>query len=99
MKPEQITLALEAAAGQLGVRVRYEPLTAGSPSAGGGLCRIRGEWCVLIDKKSSMAERAAILIDALAGLDTEAVYLPPKVRDAVQARRAALAAGRPSVSE
>jgi hypothetical protein len=33
------------------------------------------------------AERVAMLIDALAGFDTDAVFLPPQIRDAIAAKR------------
>ena len=33
------------------------------------------------------AERAAMLIEALAGFDTDSVFLPPQVRDAIAAKR------------
>ena len=33
------------------------------------------------------AERAAMLIDALAGFDTDSVFLPPQVREAIAAKR------------
>ena len=42
MKPEQITEALEQAAAQVGVKVRYEAMTGESAGAG-GLCKIRGD--------------------------------------------------------
>jgi hypothetical protein len=87
MKPEQMTEALEAAATQLGVRIRYESLA--TPGSGtGGLCRLKGEWFVIIDKRTTPSERTAILADALSGLDTDGVFLPPQVRDVVQSRRA-----------
>ena len=86
MKPEQITLALEQAAEQLGIAVRYETMT-GDAAGGGGLCKLRGTWCVIIDRKTPPAERAATLIDALAGFDTDAIFLPPKLRDALAAKR------------
>jgi hypothetical protein len=90
MKPEQMTEALEAAAGELGVRVRYDALTAGGLGAGGGLCKVKGEWWVILDKKSSPAERVAALADALANFDTDPVSLPPKVREVIDLRRAVL---------
>lgn len=88
MKPEQITEALEQAAIQLGIQVRYETMT-GDASGSGGLCKLKGTWCVIIDRKTPPADRAATLIDALAGFDTDAVFLPPKVREALAAKRAA----------
>jgi hypothetical protein len=85
MKPEQMTEALEAAASQLGVRVRYDALSGALAS--GGLCKVKGEWLVIIDKKASPAERATILAEALASFDTDQVFLPPKVRELVQQHR------------
>lgn len=91
MKPEQVTEALEAAATQMGVRVRYDSLAPGT-GTGGGLCRVRGQWWVIIDKKTTPSERAAALTEAFAGLDTESVFLPPKIREAIQTRRGDVAA-------
>lgn len=86
MKAEQITEALEQAAAHLGVRVRYETMT-GETAGSGGLCKLKGQWCVIIDRKTPVADRAALLIEALAGFDTEAMYLPPEIRAALVARR------------
>jgi hypothetical protein len=91
MKPEQITEALEQAAEQLGIKVRYDTMT-GDAAGSGGLCKLKGSWCVIIDRKTAAADRAATLIEALAGFDTDGVFLPPKVRDALTAKRAARAA-------
>jgi hypothetical protein len=87
MKPEQITETLEQAAAHLGIRVRYETMT-GDTAGGGGLCKVRGAWCVIIDRKTPPADRAALLIEALAAFDTDAVFLPPQLRDAIAAKRA-----------
>jgi len=86
MKPEQITEALEQAAGQLGVQVRYETMT-GDAAGSGGLCKLRGNWCVIMDRKTPAADRAAMLIEALSGFDTDGLFLPPQVREALAAKR------------
>ena len=86
MKPEQMTESLEQAATQLGVQVRYDTMT-GDSAGGGGLCKVKGAWCVIIDRKTPPAERAAMLIEALLGFDTDSVFLPPQVRDAIAAKR------------
>lgn len=58
---------LEAAADKLGVRVSYESLSA---SVGhGGLCRVKGQYRVIIDKRAGQDERAATLGEALAAID------------------------------
>lgn len=89
MKPEQITEALEKAAAEVGVKVRYESMTGESAGAG-GLCKIRGEWTVIIDRKAAASDRVALLIDALAEFDTDGVYLAPELREALAHRRALL---------
>jgi hypothetical protein len=43
---------------------------------------------VIIDRKTPAAERAALLIEALTGFDTDGVFLPPQVREALATRRA-----------
>jgi hypothetical protein len=88
MKAEQLTEALETAAAQLGVKVRYDALGAGAILSSGGLCKVKGDWWVIIDKKATASERAAVLAEALANFDTDTVFLPPKARDAVQLHRA-----------
>ena len=87
MKPEQIAEALEQVAPQLGVRVRYEAMTGESAGAG-GLCKIRGEWTIIIDRKATASDRAGTLVEALAGFDTDAIYLTPEVREALAHARA-----------
>src|ERR1700758_5407646 len=87
MKPEQITETLEQAATHLGIRVRYETMT-GDTAGGGGLCKVKGQWCVIVDRKTPVAERAALLLDALAGFDTDEVFLPPQLREALATKRA-----------
>jgi hypothetical protein len=88
MKPEQITEALEQAAAHAGVRVRYEAMTGDSAGAG-GLCKIRGEWTVIMDRKATPSDRAAMLVEALAQFDVDGVPLPPEIRQALVKRRAA----------
>lgn len=87
MKPEQITETLEQAAAQLGIHVRYETMT-GETVGAGGLCRLRGTWTVIIDRRANASDRAAILVEALAAFDTEAVFLPPEIRETIAQRRA-----------
>ena len=95
MKPEQMTETLEQAAAQLGVQVRYDTMT-GDAAGAGGLCKVKGAWVVIIDRKTPPAERAAMLIEALAGFDTDAVFLPPQVRDAIAAKRSDRETSRPA---
>ena len=90
MKPEVLLELLESAAEQLKIRVSYEPLqTSVVP---GGLCKVKGEYRVIVDKRASAEERVATLAGAIARmlatatpqLDTAALELPPKVREVLR---------------
>ena len=86
MKPEVLLELLEAAADQLGIKVSYEPLQAsGLGSLGnGGLCRVKGEYRIIIDKRASSEECVTTLATAIASFETSELSLPPKVRDVLR---------------
>ncbi|MDC0719493.1 hypothetical protein [Nannocystis bainbridge] len=75
---------LEQLAGNLGVRVCYESMT-GLSQGGGGLCKVRGEWRVIMDKRLKPAERLEVLANGLKSFDTEAHFLSPQVRALLEA--------------
>ncbi len=82
MKSDVMLELLETAADQLGIKVSYEPLqTSGMTGMRGGLCRVKGTYRVIIDKRASNEERVTTLATALAGFDTSELELPQKVRD------------------
>ncbi len=78
MDPEDVLRELEALAGRLGVLVRFEPFDLDLGK--GGLCRLRGRPLVVIDARLPLLDRIAVLSQALACFDLEAVYLPPLLR-------------------
>jgi hypothetical protein len=86
MKMEPILADLEAAAARLGVKVSYENL--GDSVAGGGLCKVKGAYRVIIEKRGTTGEKALTLARALAALDTESVVLIPAARELVDRYRA-----------
>ncbi len=83
MKPEVMLELLEAAAEQLAIKLSYEPLQTGGLQTGlrGGLCRVKGQYRIIIDKRASDEERVATLATALSSFDTTELELPQKVRD------------------
>src|SRR5215510_1000713 len=94
MKPEAVLELLETAAEQLKVRVSYEPLQ--TSVVHGGLCRVKGEYRIIVDKRASAEERVTTLATALAqvmkltqpsGADAAndpATELSPKVREVLR---------------
>jgi hypothetical protein len=82
MKPEVLLELLENAADQLGIRVSYEQLQ--SSVVTGGLCKVKGAYRVIIDKRATSEERVGTLATALASFPAaqlDELSLPPKVRD------------------
>jgi hypothetical protein len=86
MKMEPVLEDLEGAAAKLGVKVSYEVL--GETVGGGGLCKVKGAYRVIIEKRGTAGEKAVTLAKALAALDTENVFLSPAARDLVDKQRA-----------
>lgn len=81
MKPEAMLQELEAAADKLQVKVSYEAL--GQSVSSGGLCRVKGELRIIVDKRATVQERVATLAEALSTLDCSQVFLTPSVREVV----------------
>jgi hypothetical protein len=63
MKPDVMLQKLEEAATQLRVKVTYEVMSAAIGH--GGLCRLKGEYRVIIDKRASTEERVTTLAASL----------------------------------
>lgn len=79
MKPEVVLELLESTADQLGIRVSYEALTTSVMH--GGLCKVKGAYRIIVDKRASSEERVVTLATALATFDTSELELPAKVRE------------------
>jgi hypothetical protein len=79
MKPEVLLELLEGTADQLGIRVTYEPLQ--STVVHGGLCKVKGEYRIIIDRRATTEERVGTLAGALGRFDTSELEMPPQVRE------------------
>ena len=87
MKAEDLLERLEETARRLSIRVEYDDLHRGEVRTSGGIFSLRGENRILIHRRLRPSERAEVLLDILAGLDTEGVHLPEAVRKRLEARR------------
>ena len=92
MKPEVLLELLENAADQLGIRVSYDTLQTSVMH--GGLCKVKGEYRIIIDKKATSEERVVTLATALATFDTSELELAPKVRDVLRTYEGSGGAGK-----
>lgn len=94
MKPEVVLELLESTADQLGVRVSYESLQ--QMVINGGLCRVKGEYRIIVDKRATSEERVVTLASALAGFDTSELVLPAPVREILRVHAKKAVVRRPA---
>jgi hypothetical protein len=80
-KGESLLDKLEAAAAALDVVVSYESITAAIGS--GGLCKVRGQYRIIVDRRAVATERIAVIASSLARLDTRGLELAPEVASAI----------------
>jgi hypothetical protein len=78
---------LEALAARLGVMVRAEPFGGELLEGKGGLCRLHGVPLVVMDARLGTEDRIAVLAAALATFDLDGVFVPPVVRERIEAAR------------
>ncbi len=86
MDDQSLFDALLLVAAALGVAVRVEPFETPA-QAGGGSCIVRGERLIVIDSTAPPPVRIAALARALSELETDAIFMVPEAREAVEAMR------------
>ncbi len=52
----------------------------------GGVCRLQEKLVVVYDANSSLAERSRLILEAIAQMNLDYIYLPPKVRALVEGK-------------
>jgi hypothetical protein len=87
MRETELVEALEDLARKLSIRVRRE-----SFRGDGGLCRLGDQQWIILNRARMPGEQVQILAESLASVDLDGVYVPPQVRDLIEAKRARAAA-------
>lgn len=86
-RDEALCEELKEVARRLGLQVREEILLREvGYRVRSGLCRVRGEDVIFLDRNLPPDERVQVLIDGLAGRDVETVYLSPALRRLLERR-------------
>jgi len=80
MKESAIFEDLEKIAVQHDIRITTANLKKYAYYMKSGLCRVRGEYRVILDKHLHLSEKIDVLIDALQHFDVEAAPLDPILR-------------------
>jgi hypothetical protein len=74
---DQLT-ELESVAEKKKIRVSYEPI--GGELGAGGLCKVKGEHRIIVDKRATDGEKVTVLATALARFDLDDLFVSEEVR-------------------
>jgi hypothetical protein len=85
MQTEELLSRLEGLAEQLQIPVRYASLATEELAGHGGLCILRGERRIIIERTLGCGEKVRLLAEGLSQFDVEEMYLLPAVRQAIEA--------------
>ncbi len=83
MKTKNALEELEALAQKLEVTVGYDAFTGEGMSAG-GLCKVKGKWRIIIDRRNTDTERVVVLARALGRFDLEEHFISPALRELIE---------------
>ena len=78
MKVKETLAELEEIAAKKTIRVSYEPI--GGELGAGGLCKVKGEHRVIVDKRATDGEKVTVLAQALARFPLEDVFISEATR-------------------
>ena len=85
MKVQDTLKELETVAEKKAIRVTYEAI--GGELGAGGLCKVKGEHRVIVDKRATDGEKATVLATALATFSLEDVFMSEETRAFVERHR------------
>jgi len=74
---------LEGLADKLGIPIRYEKIQD-ELTGMGGLCRIEGNYILIIHSKATVKEKIQILIEGLRRFDLGDIYVRPALRELLE---------------
>lgn len=81
---EELLARLEGLAEQLEIPVRYASVATEELAGRGGLCVLRGQRRIIIERTLGCREKARLLARGLAQFDLEGVFVLPAVRQAIE---------------
>ena len=75
---------LEGLAYMLGIQIRYEKIVEDEVSSMGGLCRVKGEWVIIINSRATINEKIQTLAKSLKNFDLNNIYVRPALRELLE---------------
>jgi hypothetical protein len=74
---------LEELTGRLGIKIRYGIIAGEDLHRSGGLCRVKGQYVLIIHSRLSTREKIGMIAKTLKGFDTGDVYVLPVIRELI----------------
>jgi hypothetical protein len=84
MNEDVLLSQLEDLAEKLGILVRDENINIEESSSSGGLCRIEGEYVLILNSKATVKEKNQVMIKALQQFDLSGIYIKPVIRELLE---------------
>ena len=82
MKIDETLKELESVAEKKKIKVTYENI--GGELGAGGLCKVKGEHRVIVDKRATDGEKVTVLAQALSKFPLDDVTMSDKTRDLIE---------------
>ena len=80
MDDEILLSYLEELADQLGILVRDESINLEETFSIGGLCRVEGQYILILNSKATIKEKIEVSVKALQQFDLNDMYVKPVIR-------------------
>lgn len=88
MKADEMLRELEGVAEKKNIKVTYENI--GGELGAGGLCKVKGEHRVIVDRRATDGEKVTVLAQALARFPLDDVFISEKTREMIEKSAALL---------
>ena len=72
---------LEELAGKLGIEIRYGNIGGEESHRTGGLCRVKGQYVLIIHSRLNVKEKIGIITKTLKGFEMDDLYVIPVIRE------------------
>ena len=80
MNDEVLFSQLEELANTLGIAIRHENINVENSPGMGGLCRIKGEYVLILHSRLTVREKIRLVTGALRQFDLDDIYVKPALR-------------------
>jgi len=84
MKESSVLEQLETIADKLAIKVCSVSMKKAAYNVKGGLCKVNGEYRVIVDKNLHLSEKIDVFVDALHGFDMQNLNVDPHVKKLIE---------------